>query len=327
MCRGRGDLCSESRSRRTCSAHAVLIPERLVLVPSETHLRGPMGTPRQHTVDVSGTRTHVWEYGEARASRTILAIHGFRGDHHGLEPIAQRLNDYRVLVPDLPGFGESARFTHTQHDVGAYAEWLAELVRVLGVGPDVVLVGHSFGSILSAAAVSRGLECADLILINPIGAPALTGPRRILTKLAVGYYAAASRLPQSIGLALLRNPAIVRMMSAAMARTRDRALRSWIHDQHDRYFSAFSDREVVLESFRASVSHDVGEYAPTLRTRTTLIASDHDDITTITEQYALAKRFTPPARVRVVPGVGHLIHYEAPRTAARYIVEALGESE
>lgn len=308
-----------------------------MVVPSETHDEGAVGSPRRLTVDVAGTRTLVWEYGGAEygqaghsrtgSSRTILAIHGFRGDHHGLEPIARYLNGCRVLVPDLPGFGESARLHGEPHDVDGYAAWLVELTRTLELDADTVLLGHSFGSILCSAAVARGLACSDLILINPIGAPALSGPRRLLTMLAVGYYAAAARLPEPVGFALLRNPGIVRIMSAAMAKTHDRALRAWIHDQHDRYFSAFADRGVVLDSFRASVSHDVGEYASAIRSRTTLIVSDRDDITSVRDQYALAKRFDPPARVRVVPDVGHLIHYEAPREAARYIVETLGDSE
>jgi pimeloyl-ACP methyl ester carboxylesterase len=31
-------------------------------------------------------------------------IHGFRGDHHGLQLFADALPEYRVIIPDLPGF-------------------------------------------------------------------------------------------------------------------------------------------------------------------------------------------------------------------------------
>ena len=43
----------------------------------------------------------------------------------------------------------------------------------------------------------------------------------------------------------------------AMVTTRDRALRGWIHAEHDRYFATFADRRVLLEAFHASVGHDV----------------------------------------------------------------------
>ena len=94
------------------------------------------------------------------------------------------------------------------------------------VAPGAFVLGHSFGSIVAAAAVAAGLETPKLILVNPIGAPALEGPRGILTRLAVFYYWAGARLPwKRIGEALLRNGAIVRVMSVSMAKTKDPELR------------------------------------------------------------------------------------------------------
>ena len=39
-----------------------------------------------HRTDVDGTETAWWEYGSADAPMLVL-VHGFRGDHHGLEPV------------------------------------------------------------------------------------------------------------------------------------------------------------------------------------------------------------------------------------------------
>ena len=97
--------------------------------------------------------------------------------------------------------------------------------------------------------MARGLAPQRLVLVNPIGAPALEGPKGLMTKLAVLYYD-RRRLPQRLGLALLRNGAIVRVMSVTMAKTRDKAIRRFIHDQHDRYFSAFADREACFRRSR-----------------------------------------------------------------------------
>ncbi|MEB0222341.1 alpha/beta fold hydrolase, partial [Pseudomonas sp. AB12(2023)] len=112
------------------------------------------------------------------------------------------------------------------------------------------------------------------------------------------YYWSAAALPERLGFALLRNRVIVRVMSIAMAKTRDPALRRWIHNQHDRYFSAFSDRRVVLEAFRASVGSDVSEFAARIPQRTLLIAADKDDITPVEAQYRLRALF-PDARLYV----------------------------
>ena len=186
-----------------------------------------------------------------------------------------------------------------------------------------VILGHSFGSIVVSAALARtGLSTDTLILVNPIAAPALSGPRGILTRLAVLYYQLGALLPERLGFALLRNRIIVRVMSETMAKTRSKSLRKWIHSEHDRYFSAFSDRAVVLEAFKASVSNDVSEFAASIDARTLLIAADRDDITPVSAQHTLAELF-PDAALEVIPDVGHLIHYEVPARAAALIEEFL----
>jgi pimeloyl-ACP methyl ester carboxylesterase len=186
------------------------------------------------------------------------------------------------------------------------------------------VLGHSFGSIIAAAAVAGGLPTPLLVLVNPIAAPALAGPRGVLTRLAVLYYRLAAVLPRALGYRLLRDPLIVRIMSLSMVKTREPALRRFVHDQHDRYFSAFASRDTVLEAFRASVSHDVSEYAPRIAVPTLLIAAAQDDITPLAAQHRLVEA-RPHARLHVIDGVGHLIHYETPDEAAAVLRCALEE--
>jgi pimeloyl-ACP methyl ester carboxylesterase len=279
---------------------------------------------REHHALVAGSDTAWWEYGDQDAP-VIVMVHGFRGDHHGLEPIVAKLPGYRVIVPDLPGFGESSTFAGAEHDIEGYATWLAAFVeacRATDAAPRAAggytLLGHSFGSIIAAAAVASGLAPDRLVLVNPIGAPALDGPRAIMTRLAIGYYRAAAALPEKLGFALLRNRAIVRVMSVTMAKTEEPALRRFIHDQHDRYFSAFSDRDAVLAAFRASVSHDVREYAPAIHVPVLLVVAEKDDITPLAAQHRLQPLFAD-GTIAVIDGVGHLIHYETPAEAAAHI--------
>jgi len=277
---------------------------------------------RDGVVHVAGSDTAYWTYevppadGAAPADEpvTIVAVHGFRGDHHGLEPVVAHLSGVRVVMPDLPGFGESTPL-EGEHSVAAYAAWLRAFVGALGLGDDVVVLGHSFGSIVTSAAVADGLRASRLVLVNPIAAPALSGPRGVLTRLAVFYYWAGAALPEGPGQALLRAAAVVRITSLAMVKTHERGLRRWIHDQHDSYFSRFSDRRVVLDAFRASVSSDVSTYADRVAVPTLLVAADRDDITALPAQHALQRRFSD-ARLVVIEGVGHLIHYEKPAEAA-----------
>lgn len=278
----------------------------------------------EHTLSIGKSNTHYWEYGDTSQPVDLVLIHGFRGDHHGLEPIVAELGpDIHAIIPDLPGFGASDPL-NPNADIESYSRWLTQLWSELNVSSNTVILGHSFGSIIVSAALAKGLPATRAILINPIAANALSGPRGLLTKLAVLYYALAARLPSRLGFALLKNKFIVRVMSNTMAKTQDKHLRKWIHQQHDLYFSVFSSREAVLEAFRTSVSHDVSEFAPLIPQEILLIAAERDDITQLDDQFALAKTLSS-SRIEVIPHVGHLVHYEAPGQAAELITAFLGK--
>ena len=86
----------------------------------------------------------------------LVLVHGFRGDHHGLEPVVAQLPGFRIISPDLPGFGESATFQGRPHDIEAYADWLAAFIGAVGIDGPYALLGHSFGSIVAASCGRHG---------------------------------------------------------------------------------------------------------------------------------------------------------------------------
>lgn len=275
------------------------------------------------SVVVQGITTKYWEYGPATAPLQLVMIHGFRGDHHGLEPIVAELgSDIHVIIPDLPGFGSSQALP-SPANIESFASWLCNFLQVLPGGEESVVLGHSFGSIVVGAAAASHLKNKRIILINPIAANALKGPRGFMTRLAVLYYKAAAALPEKAGFSLLKNKLIVRVMSNTMAKTHDPNLREWIHEQHDEYFSVFESRDSVLEAFETSVSNDVSQFAPKIHQELLMLVADRDDITALPEQHELAARI-PGAQIEVVSGVGHLVHYEAPDFAAKHIRDFLG---
>lgn len=278
---------------------------------------------RERAIEVLGSDTHYWDYGPEDASTTVVVVHGYRGEHHGLEPVIAHVRGLRVISPDLPGFGDSSPLPGRTHDIDAYSQWLAAFVTALGLAGSAVILGHSFGSIVASAAVAGGLRTPRLILVNPIAAPALEGPNRLGSQLTLGFYRVARVLPERLGKGLLSFPLIVRGMSAFLVQTKDRALRRWIHDQHGTYFSRYADRDTVVEGFEASISNDVSMFAAAITVPTLLIGADRDPITKVADQEKLQTLF-PDARLALLPGVGHLVHYEKPREAAAAIVGFLG---
>lgn len=275
---------------------------------------------REGTLSILGSETRYWDYGPRDAATTIIAVHGFRGEHHGLEPVVAQLHGIRVISPDLPSFGESTPMTAPKQSVDGYVAWLDEFVDALALPVRPVILGHSFGSIVVAAAIAGGLSTPALILVNPIAAPALKGPKAFVSALTGFYYWLGAALPKRVGYSLLGSKLITNFVTQQMAVTKDPVLRRWINYQHTTYFSRFADRDSLLDAFHASTAHWVSEYAKDIRVPTLLIAAEEDQITTVADEEKLAN-LLPDAELHVIPGVGHLIHYEKPVEAAALITQ------
>jgi len=249
--------------------------------------------------------------------QTIILIHGFRGTHHGLQLIADHLKDFTTIIPDLPGYAEGDRLD--THDLNSYVEWLHEFIEKQKLTMPPILLGHSFGSIVSAAYAKKYPSTIQkLILVNPIGAPALEGPKGVMTKLAVFYYWVGTKLPGGFAQKWLASNIIVMVMSVTMTKTKDKKLRAFIHDQHRQYFSLFHTSKSVAEGFSTSVSHSVRDFAADITIPTLLIAGAEDDITPLEKQKELVRLFSH-ATLKVIADVGHLTHYETPDQVAAFV--------
>ena len=279
-----------------------------------------VGAPRtgraERTVD--GARTVVHTVGDP-AAPPLLALHGLRGSHHGLAPLAARLPGLRVVVPDLPGFGASPPFTDRAHDVAGYARWAAALLRDLG--PGAALLGHSFGSVVATATAATAAPRA-LVLLNPIAEPASAagGVTGAGTRLTALLHEGAARLRLD---GVLRHRLLADAATATMATTTDPLLRHWIADEHRARFGTFADVRSLLEAFRAAGSGSARSWAPRVTAPVLLLAGARDRVAPVAGQHALAAAF-PDARLVLLPRTGHLVHYEAPAWAAREITGFLG---
>ena len=279
---------------------------------------------RVDTVEVLGSTTKYWTYGPDDAPLTIVICHGYRGEHHGLEPVIAQLRGVRIIGPDLPGFGESTPMTGTPHSVPGYAAWFGAFIDTLALDERPVILGHSFGSIVTAYAVANGIaETPKLVLVNPIAAPYDSGPFGFFARRTLDFYRLSAKLG-GVGNWLLGNRLTVQVMSSALAKTPDKTLRKWIHEEHHRYFSKYSDLATVVESFEASTSSDVSEFGPRIAVPTLLIGAELDLITPVPALHSLQQSMAD-AELHVIDGVGHLIHYEKAEIAATMIVDFLGE--
>lgn len=292
-------------------------------------------------------RTRYWQYGEGMGSGTlpkgsypVLLVHGFRGDHHGLEIIANYLlkliPNVSIISPDLPGFGRSGDLpgdADGSDNIAAYVAWLQTFTECINPhGLPLHVVGHSFGSIITSAfAAAHPGSLAKLSLINPISEPALAGRQKIASHLASLYYRFGAALPEKLGYPLLRSQLITRVSSEVMMRTKDRAMRRFINSQHAAYFGSFGSRRGVLSAYEASITHTAAEYTANITVPVQMLVAEDDDLGTPATARAMYEVLTsrilpgfpsgPRERLDMIPEVGHLIHYETPRLAAQLIAD------
>jgi pimeloyl-ACP methyl ester carboxylesterase len=108
----------------------------------------------------------------------LLLVHGgWGGAHFHWSAVWNALaRSHRVIAPDLPGLG--AVDQPALPSVRAYAEWLLDLLDVLGVAR-AWMVGNSFGASVAWSLAHRAPErCTGLVLVNGFSMPRTPAPLR-----------------------------------------------------------------------------------------------------------------------------------------------------
>ena len=84
-------------------------------------------------------------YAEGGTGDPIVMLHGFGGSKNDWAQFAKYFtSDYRVILPDLPGFGDSTKLEKGELGIMFQVEKVHEFARALQLGK-IHLVGHSMG--------------------------------------------------------------------------------------------------------------------------------------------------------------------------------------
>lgn len=123
------------------------------------------------TVKVDGKRVRYYKTRESSklSKQPVVILHGFMSDATSLEDFASHLQvDAPIIIPDLPGFGES-ELADGPVNLNYYVAWLEKFLSELEVTPKIV-IGYSFGAYISALYMAKYKRAskARLILITPV---------------------------------------------------------------------------------------------------------------------------------------------------------------
>ena len=276
----------------------------------------PLGLPARTTeIDVvagDGARLRGHRCGDP-SGPTVLLVHGYIESVRFWAPVVRRLVDagLDVVVVDQRGHGESAR-GDAPFDCDTLAGDVRAWVEQLDLH-DAVLVGHSMGGVSALAFAGTHADVAAerlraMVLVatfassEPLGLPPvrfdLTRPMRMLER-ALGA--------ETLGLLLLTRAFGTYPTRAALEATRDGVLATDLRTR--------VDAAHLLRDF------DVSSTLPDIQVDTVVVAGTHDRLTPLWGNEAIADRI-PGARLEVLPGMGHMLMFEAPDAVTDAIVQA-----
>jgi 2-hydroxy-6-oxonona-2,4-dienedioate hydrolase len=240
---------------------------------------------------VNGASMHarLSEHSVPPTASTVVLVHGLAVSSGYMVPTAVRLAaHYHVYLPDLPGFGKSAKPTHIL-TVPELADALADWMQVMEL-PPAILLGNSLGcQIIVNFALKYPERITHAVLVGPTMDPKARSIRRAALRLVLDL--PCEPLPFL--------PVLLREYLAAGLRRMIRTLKY-----------AFADR---MEEHLASV-----------QTPTLIVRGARDPIVG-QEWTEEVHRLLPTSQLVVVRGAGHAVNFNAPDKLVRTVRSFLSE--
>lgn len=243
-----------------------------------------------------------YAYLEGGQGEPLMLLHGFGGNKDNFTRVARYLTpQYRVIIPDHIGFGESTHYDDADYTPTAQAERLHAFTQALRL-TTFHLGGNSMGGQIAMAYAARYPgEVASLWLLNPAGV--LNAPRSELAKifLETGRNPLIARseddFAATFAFVMSDPPFVPRPILNVMAQERIR--------------NADLEERIFVQIATASVESSVrGMKTPTL-----IVWGEHDRVIHVGTAEVLHK-LMPRSQVVVMPGIGHLPMIESPRESA-----------
>ncbi|TAN05633.1 MAG: alpha/beta fold hydrolase [Rhodanobacteraceae bacterium] len=123
----------------------------------------------QRSIQVGATRWVYLEGGKKNGPPLVL-LHGYGGTYADWLTTAKYLTgNFRLIIPDLPGWGASTRLPDADYGYTAQVERLHGFIDALQLG-EFALVGHSMGGAIAGLYAARyPKNVAALVLIDSAG--------------------------------------------------------------------------------------------------------------------------------------------------------------
>lgn len=251
---------------------------------------------------------HDIVYLEGGKGPTILMLHGITADSGNWTRFARHFTDkYHVVIPDLPGFGDSSRIQSASYSIPAQSERVHQLMQALGV-QQFHLVGNSMGGYIGAYYAAHYPQ--QVLTLGLFDAAGVDSPNKttFMKELLAGNNLMLPKDREDFGRVLklvMEDPPYIPGMARDVLADKALAHREF-------------NRKVFAELQQQQL--DLAPYLPKIKAPTLLLWGDQDRVIDISSIEVFQRNLTSAkTSVSILPNIGHLPMLEQPgETAKRY---------
>jgi 3-oxoadipate enol-lactonase len=240
----------------------------------------------------------------AGEGRPLFLLHSLLSDRASFHAITPELSkSFRVIVPELPGFGQSLAVSG---GLAGVADRMAEAVKDGAGGQGAIVLGNGYGGFVALQMAIRHPGIAAKFVLADCGA-AFSEPGRE----AFRNMAAASKAK---GLAAITDVAMRRLFAPEFQAGHP----DLMADRREAFLK--TDPDVFRDACAALAELDLRPQLSKVKVPVLVLVGEHDEATPPPMSCELAAGL-PQAHLEIIPGCAHVPQLQAPKL----FLEAIGD--
>ena len=251
----------------------------------------------------AGGTVNAAESGQ-KAAPALFLFHSLLSDRASFDAVVPTLSrSFRVIVPELPGFGASKAVAGGLVEV---ADRMAEAVTDAAGGSETIVLGNGYGGFVALQMAIRHPGIASRLILADCGAAFSEEGRQAFRNMAAGSKAK--------GLGAITDVAMRRLFAPEFQEKHPELMR----DRREAFLR--SDPEVIQAACLALAALDLRPELGKVGVPVLVLVGEHDEATPPPMSRELAA-LLPDARLKVIAGCAHVPQLQSPQV----FLDAIGD--
>src|SRR3984957_13650474 len=225
----------------------------------------------------------------------LFLFHSLLSDRASFDAVVPKLSQsFRVIVPELPGFGGSQAVSG---GLAAVADRMAQAVQEAAGGDETIVLGNGYGGFVALQMAIRHPDIVDKLVLADCGAAFSEQGREAFRNMA-----AASKAK---GLAAITDVAMRRLFAPEFQAAHPDLMR----DRREAFLK--TDPQVLQAACAQLAELDLRPELSKVNMPVLVLVGEHDEATPPPMSHELAA-LLPNARLKVLAGCAHVPQLQAP---------------